>query len=137
MNKKRRYWAFELYLSSDDYVDTANKTIGKPGLTTEVLVNRRHVTKELSDEGQRKLGRVDKIIEILVGQYPKWEFSKYCGCNMCPCSPGYKGYIETTSEFRSDEDDRMSIHFDEYGGVVFGTPKDGHRLSLAIAKQGK
>lgn len=44
------------------------------------------------------ISRMNKHLSInLVNEDIELSWNKYCGCSMCPCSPGYKVYFNKTS----------------------------------------
>ena len=87
------------YLRSEHFVDEANKTVGQPGVgpdAMKVFENRRKVTCRVTPQG-RVLK--EKAIEYFKKKYKIdvilcW--SRFAGCSMCPCSPGF--VIKTANE---------------------------------------
>jgi hypothetical protein len=112
--KVRKIWVAEYYPHNTHYVDEANQTIGQPLTSMTVLQNRRNVSKKLNAKGNKVLQRVIDHFEKKfkgIGDV-KVEFSSYCGCSMCPCSPGFKVFVElyiAVSYEKMTENDRYFI----------------------------
>jgi hypothetical protein len=60
------------------------------------------------------------------------EFSVHCGCSMCPCSPGFKVYVETLipgeeirAYFRSKDDMRINVWMDLKKKIAHGWKPKG------------
>jgi hypothetical protein len=77
-----------LYLSAEHFVDEANKTVGRVATSTSVLSNRRSVTARVNEDGEKIKSKVIKFFADK-GIHVKLRWSRYCGCKMCPCSPGF------------------------------------------------
>lgn len=112
--KVSKIWVAEYYPHNSHYADEANQTIGQPLTSMTVLQNRRNVSKKLNEKGNKVLQRVVEHFEAKfkdIGDV-KVEFSRYCGCSMCPCSPGFKIFVElhrAVSYERMNEDNRYYI----------------------------
>jgi hypothetical protein len=123
----------ELYLRGDAFADEANQTIGKPALTDEVINNRRRVTSRLTDVGREQLAKVADYFAKNYGVEVKFKWNIHCGCNMCPCSPGFdvlvncKGY-----RLQMRDENRANIWFKEDGKMDFREPEMKYRFSQVI-----
>lgn len=116
--KTKKTWVGELFFDEMFYADEANKTVCQPGLTSEVLMNRRNVTDKLTEEGKKMLERVKKELteELVSGVKVSFVFSKYCGCSMCPCSPGFKVIVNYPVDIkvgRSTDESRFHVWVDK------------------------
>ncbi len=127
-----------LYIDNSFFQNEANKTIGKPGLSMEVFENRRNVTNKVNSEGKKAMTEAKEKIQKMVGDtgkvFFKWSIS--CGCTMCPCSPGYKVYVELNpeKEIRLSyprhlrEEERFSSWIDKKGKLDLRELKNSYRL---------
>lgn len=125
----------EIYLGSEMFSDEdeAAKTIGAPAIGPEaisIIENRRKVKGRLSDLGKEEL---DKVVATVKGFYPgsevKVTWDRYCGCSMCPCSPGYRIKVKFERSFTSNEKNRFNLHVERQNGetkYTFFKPKDSY-----------
>lgn len=125
----------EVYLESDMFSedDEAAKTIGAIAIgpnAPQVFENRRKVKGRLSDLGAQEL---QKVVSIIKKIYPDKEFKvtwdRYCGCSMCPCSPGYRIKMKTDRHFTSNGTNRFSLFVEKENGKTnyrFIRPKDAY-----------
>lgn len=90
----------ELFLRGECFADEANQTIGAPALSEEVFLNRRRVTSRLTEEGKAAKKLVIEHFKSEYGLDIKLRWSAYCGCSMCPCSPGFNIIVEGASQWR-------------------------------------
>jgi hypothetical protein len=107
----------DIYFDPCFFEDAASKTIGEPAIgdrVLEVISNRRQARGKLNSEGQIYL---EKIISEIKNIFETTEviarWDKYCGCSMCPCSPGYR--IKINRDVRSLEKYRFSLYVNEVG----------------------
>ena len=116
----------QVYMNSDYFQDEANQTMGKPGTSLEVFKNRRRVTSKLTPKGKELLATTKAFIERKYNVEVKLSWSKYAGCKMCPCSPGFlvkaqvPDSVVTAKSFKQKE--RFDIFFDEVDDIDFRTP---------------
>jgi hypothetical protein len=114
----------DVYLDASFFNDEASKTIGQPAVgpdAVEIILNRRKVKGKLTAEGQIQLNKIlDEIKRILKTDEVKAVWDKFCGCSMCPCSPGYR--IKINREVRSLEKYRFSLWVDKKGSYKFARP---------------
>ena len=115
----------EIYFDRSYFTDPASKTIGEPIIgekAFEILSNRRNAKGRLNSDGQVYLS---KIIQELKHIFPDNEikvvWDKYCGCSMCPCSPGYR--VKIDRDVRSITKYRFSLWIDENGNYQFRPPE--------------
>ena len=121
MNKTRKIWIAECYPTSDMYDEEAGKTVGQVATSLEVIQNRRLVQGRLTPQGKDAVLKVMELLQPLFGPTVKLtaKFDRYCGCSMCPCSPGVKIFAEFSVQHadsdyeRSKEDNRMNIHLND------------------------
>jgi len=120
-----------LYLSSDHFADEANKTIGKPALSDQVIVNRRNVTPKLNPYGEEMRDNVRKIFSEQYDLEVEFSWSKHCGCTTCPCSPGFKIFIRVpaNSMLRVREENRVNVWVDNDGKI---TIRDEDKIASVI-----
>ena len=78
-----------LHMDGKYFNDEASETMGAPGLTPEILSNRRKVTGQLTKEGKEWKKFVIDWFKCEYGVDVKLSWSIYAGCSMCPCSPGF------------------------------------------------
>lgn len=132
---ERKYTSIgELYFDSSMFSseDPAAQTIGMPIVGSnalEILENRRKVKGRLSDAGAAELTNVmSKLKAIFPDAEFKVTWDKYCGCSMCPCSPGYRIKANIKTYMPSNKKYRFSLHVDadENGAskYSFFRPKD-------------
>jgi hypothetical protein len=63
----------------------------------EIFQNRRRVTSRLTDDGNKKLQEKIQAIEKQFGiKIVKTRWDIHCGCSMCPCSPGFRLYGDSS-----------------------------------------
>ena len=110
----------EVYLGSNSMFsedDEAAKTIGQPALgenALQIIENRRKVKGRLSDKGAEELNKVvDKVKSVFPDAQVKVTWDRYCGCSMCPCSPGYRIKIDKESSMPSKDIYRFSLFVEE------------------------
>lgn len=114
----------EVYLDPSFFKDEASKTIGQPAMGPDVnliIQNRRKTKGRLTAEGQIHLNKIlDEMKRILKTDEVKAVWNKFCGCSMCPCSPGYR--IKINREVKSLEKYRFSLWVGEDGSYKFARP---------------
>jgi len=114
----------DVYLDASFFNDEASKTIGQPAVgpdAVEIILNRKKAKGKLNAEGQIHLNKIlDEIKRILKTDEVKAVWDKFCGCSMCPCSPGYR--IKINREVRSLEKYRFSLAVLEDGTYRFNRP---------------
>jgi hypothetical protein len=99
------------------YEGEAEKTIGEPIVGPDMekrVQNRRNVKGKLTPKGQKFLEGVKEHFKTMYGLDVKFVWCVYCGCSMCPCSPGYN--IKTVSNIelpRLKEDDRFDVYVED------------------------
>ncbi len=79
----------QLHLESEHFVDEANKTVGAPAISPELIRNRRHVTSRVNELGKTVKTKVIKYFKTTFDLDITLHWSKKAGCSMCPCSPGF------------------------------------------------
>lgn len=124
----------EVYLGSASMFseeDEAARTIGQPAIgenLLQIIENRRKVKGRLSDKGAEELKKVvDKVKSVFPDAQIKVTWDRYCGCSMCPCSPGYRIKIDKDTKMPSKDIYRFSLHVEENNGkteYTFFKPKD-------------
>lgn len=130
----------EVYFDSSFFIDEASKTIGQAIVGNSanlILSNRRHAQGRLSAEGQIILSKILEEIENLLPEIKvKAIWERYCGCSMCPCSPGYR--IKIDKDIRSTEKYRFSLHIKKDGSMSFRRPEFtyeiGHENVIQLEK---
>lgn len=90
-----------LYLEPEHFTDEVNQTIGQPGLSSQIFQNRRNVTSRVNEKGQAIKEKVEKFFEQTYGWKVLLRWNRYCGCSMCPCSPGFDIKIELPEDVDS------------------------------------
>jgi hypothetical protein len=114
----------DVYLDASFFNDKASKTIGKPAAgpdTIKIIKNRREAKGKLTTKGQIQLNKIlDEIKRILKTDEVKAVWDKFCGCSMCPCSPGYR--IKINRDVKSLEKYRFSLWVDKKGYYEFNRP---------------
>lgn len=114
----------EIYFDSSFFSDEASKTIGKPLVGPDlikIVENRRNAKGRLTSDGQVYLTKIiDDLKKVFVNDEIKVVWDKFCGCSMCPCSPGYR--VKINREVRSLEKYRFSLFVDENGSFTFKPP---------------
>jgi len=112
----------ELYLDAECFMDEANKTIGKPGISMEVFENRRKVTSRLTNKGEDVVKTILGIFEKHLGREVVAKWDRYCGCSMCPCSPGFRLKTNLGTHRQMKEDDRIQIYISDFKIERMDTP---------------
>lgn len=114
----------DVYLDPSFFKDEASKTVGKPAVgpdAIKIIQNRREAKGRLTAEGQIQLNKIlDEMKRILKTDEVKAVWNKFCGCSMCPCSPGYR--IKINREVKSLEKYRFSLWVGEDGSYKFDRP---------------
>lgn len=102
-----------LFLESKHFVDDANKTIGRVALSSDVIIARRNVTAKVNDEGQKLKDLTVSYFKAKYGVNVKLLWDRFCGCTMCPCSPGFKIVAAVEEDYilpkRMTEADRFDV----------------------------
>lgn len=111
-----------LYLNPEHFVDEANKTIGKVATSTSVLANRRSVKSRVNEDGENIKNKVIKFFADK-GIHVKLRWTRYCGCKMCPCSPGF----DVVAFFPLNMD---TLHYPLDDGERFRFDGEGKRLMV-------
>jgi hypothetical protein len=115
----------EIYFDSSFFMDEASKTIGQPLIgenAQEIFENRRKVKGKLNAEGQIYLNKIlSDLKEIFNKDEIKVVWDKFCGCSMCPCSPGYR--VKINREVRALGKYRFSLWVSEKGEFTFRSPQ--------------
>ncbi len=113
--------------------DEAAQTIGKAPVGPDAIAifeNRRKVKGRLNDFGAEQLKKVvDTVRELYPGNEIKVTWDRFCGCSMCPCSPGYRIKVKTDRNYSSNGKNRFNLHLQDKGGKVeytFFKPKDSY-----------
>jgi hypothetical protein len=122
----------ELYFDSSYFIDEGSETMWKPITSSEVVMNRRKVKGQLTEKGQEI---ISKILEKLRTQLKckniilKWDI--YCGCSMCPCSPGFRVIMEnkdgTLPSSRASR--RFNVWVNKDGTFKFIQPSESYHYS--------
>lgn len=119
-----------IYFDSSFFTDEASKTIGQPLVgenAQEIFENRRKVKGKLNAEGQIYLNKIlSDLKEIFNKDEIKVVWDKFCGCSMCPCSPGYR--VKISRDVRSLEKYRFSLWINEKGEYTFRSPQYGFEI---------
>lgn len=114
----------DVYLDPSFFKDEASKTVGEPAVgpnAIKIIQNRREAKGRLTAEGQIQLNKIlDEMKRILKTDEVKAVWNKFCGCSMCPCSPGYR--IKINREVKSLEKYRFSLWVGEDGSYKFDRP---------------
>jgi hypothetical protein len=107
--------------------EPAAQTIGAPGITPEILENRRLVTGRLSVKGQTTLDQIKEEFRKRYGVEVRFRWSQYAGCTMCPCSPGFNVLVEgdQVRSKRLTEDYRVNVYASGDSGFDFRPAKYG------------
>ena len=128
----------ELYFSSNFFLDEESKTIGQPlvGENMGTILKNRHNTKGmLTPKGMEILKKVEqKIGKVFGGRKVKLKWDKYCGCSMCPCSPGFRVMIDFTTGGRFSEEHRFKLWINKDGSFNFRVPKNPYYLGIDEVK---
>lgn len=134
----------EIYLDSSFFADEDEgaKTIGQVAIgenAVEILMNRRKVKGRLNDAGYAELKKaIDQVKKIYPDNEVKVTWDKYCGCSMCPCSPGYRIKVNAGMSMASNGKYRFSLHVSKEKGKVkyhFFRPKDSWNIGYDKAKE--
>jgi len=122
----------EIYFDPSFFNDEASKTIGQPIIgenALELIENRRKAKGRLTAEGQIYL---NKIIDDLKTVFNKNEikvvWDRFCGCSMCPCSPGYR--VKINREIRSLDKYRFSLYINDKGEFTFKGPDYSFEIGI-------
>jgi hypothetical protein len=127
----------EIYLGSEMFSedDEAAKTIGEAAVGPDfmkIIENRRKVKGRLSDLGAQELHKVvDKVMAIFPDSEIKVSWDRFCGCSMCPCSPGYRIKMKMKNDFTSNDRNRFNLHVNIENGkpkYAFQKPKDSWQM---------
>lgn len=129
----------KLYLGAEYFIDEANKTIGAPALSDEVIMNRRNATEKVNDKGRAAKNEVKQYFKEKFNIDVRFKWDIKCGCSMCPCSPGFRvyakhdsvlyiGYIKRGSYAFNIYTDEKGLHYKENDDY-----KD--KLSLNVLKK--
>ena len=123
----------EVYMNAKSFADEANKTIGAPAITEEVILNRRKVTGRLTEIGEINK---QKVIDYFKTNYSidvKLKWNVKCGCSSCPCSPGFDVMVEETAissawifRGRGKGCLRVNIWFEDCGDMKVREPKTNY-----------
>lgn len=115
----------EIYFDNSFFLDEASKTIGAPAIgpdAMEIIKNRREVKGRLTLDGQTHLEKIRRDIQTIFNtENVKIVWDKFCGCSMCPCSPGYR--IKIDREFRSLNKYRFSLYVNQQGEYDLKKPQ--------------
>lgn len=115
----------EIYFDSSFFVDEASRTVGAVAIgpnAMEIIQNRQEAKGRLNLDGQTHLEKIRRDIqEIFKTQNVKIVWDKYCGCSMCPCSPGYR--IKIDREMKSLDKYRFSLWINKEGEYKFKKPE--------------
>ena len=133
MRNVKKLWIAEVYPNSEMYADEANKTIGKPIIganAAQLIMNRRSVSNKLTELGNKAMNEVIDFFQDFFDETRfkvTVKFDVHCGCAMCPCSPGFKVFVETIKEKefidlrgcgRLKEDARINVWFDDKNKIA-------------------
>jgi len=114
----------EIYFDSSFFNDEASKTIGQPIIgenALEIFQNRRNIKGRLTAEGQIHLNKIINDLKSIFNEDEiKVVWDRFCGCSMCPCSPGYR--VKINREIRSLDKYRFSLSIDKKGEYTFKAP---------------
>lgn len=114
----------EIYFDGSFFADEASKTIGEPAIgenAIEIIENRRKVIGRLTIEGQIHLTKIqEELQKIFPENKLKIIWDRFCGCSMCPCSPGYR--VKINREIKSLDKYRFSLWIDKDGNYQFKRP---------------
>lgn len=88
-----------LYMDGTFFNDEAAKTMGMPAIAGVVIKNRRAVTGKLTEAGKAWKKKVVAWFMKHYGVEVKLRWSRYAGCSMCPCSPGFKIMVDVNNIF--------------------------------------
>lgn len=118
------------YMNSEYFQDEANQTIGQPLIGKEFekrVINRRMVTARLTKKGKEKKQQFIEWFKNEFGVDIKLNWSKNCGCSMCPCSPGFEIKVEIPGgkHFFYSRDLRDNLRDRNCGKGSFWTVNDG------------
>jgi hypothetical protein len=101
------------------YKGAEAQTIGAPIVGKDagaIMSNRRNVRGKMNELGDRAKTLVQQLVNNRVGKVPVLSFSKLAGCGMCPCSPGYKIFLDVTDE----QGEQIRADFKYAGRIAFG-----------------
>jgi len=128
----------ELYFSNNFFLDEESKTIGQPAIGENmmtILKNRRGVKGMLTPKGMEILKKVEqKIGKVFGGRKVKLKWDKYCGCSMCPCSPGFRVMIDFTTGGTFREEHRFNLWINKDGSFDFRVPENPYYLGIDEVK---
>lgn len=114
-----------LYLFDEKFwQDQANKTIGQPGVSGEIFQNRKRVTQKVTPDGEAIKQKTIQYFKDTYGidVFLKWNI--YCGCSMCPCSPGFDIVVtDVVPQKRSQEDLRFDVFVKDNDELDVREPK--------------
>jgi len=131
----------ELYFESTFFKDEESKTIGQPIIgenAMTILSNRRKVKGHLTPEGREVLENILTKVSNVLGTPVKAVWDKYCGCSMCPCSPGYriKAVFDADQwRFNSKDDTRFNIYVRNNGEIDYRIPQSKWELGYENHEQ--
>jgi hypothetical protein len=127
----------EIYFDSSFFTDQGSKTIGEPIIgenAQEIFENRRKAKGILNAEGQIYLKKIlSDLKEVFDGDEIKVVWDKFCGCSMCPCSPGYR--VKINREVKSLEKYRFSLLVSDKGEFTFRSPQYTFEIGPDKVKQ--
>lgn len=134
----------EVYLDSSMFSsdDEGAQTIGKAAVGPDfmqIIENRRKVKGRLNDFGAEQLKKVvEKVKELYPEDEVKVTWDRYCGCSMCPCSPGYRIKVKAKTHVSSSNNNRFSLHLSLKGKKIeytFFKPKDSWNIGYDKVNQ--
>lgn len=114
----------EIYLDSSCFNNEASKINERIEINnnySSVTDNSIKPKGRLSEKGEKTLDKIrQKLNEVFKDCHIQFKWDKYCGCSICPCSPGFR--IKINKDLRSSEKYRFSLHINKNGKFEFNEP---------------
>lgn len=115
----------DIYLSSSHFNCKKSNTMGRISIDNDSLQIKENIKSDkgrLSERGEKALDKIrEKLNHVFKDYRIQFKWDKYCGCTLCPCSPGFR--IRINKEVRSAAKYRFSIYLDEKGNYFFKEPE--------------
>jgi len=121
------------YPDSKMYKGAEGKTVGKAIVgedAGQIIANRRSIRGNMNESGRKAMVLVQQIVQNNVGVVPVLSFSRYAGCGMCPCSPGYKIMLDVDE----NKGQKIRDEFKRYGRLSYYGGKYPNRYIVKGAR---
>lgn len=107
----------ELYLAGKFFVGEAQSEMEKGMLNH--LVARRFAESKVTFAGEVQKRKIVEMFKSKYGLNVSLKWNKYCGCSMCPCSPGFEviAHLPGKPYFKMRDDDRLPVWVEDNGRV--------------------